>query len=212
MSCGKGFSLFVKFCVWICQWERCPTAQPHACAPWMSQQFLSGLRAWWSALNGTGLLLCVLVWLRQDQMKGFEERLSGYDTPAKGAALRLSTVFSKGILYNVWGLWFFWEKWHLRKKERERQRHISPLVKHPIWQSMEVFLHLLCKIIFVCWDVRESSNHPPFLWEGNGSHKETPASWVETDGTKHMGTSYVYYFTVTWLAFCFSIASPDLLA
>lgn len=141
MSCGKGFSLFVKFCVWICQWERCPTAQPHACAPWMSQQFLSGLRAWWSALNGTGLLLRVLVWLRQDQMKGSEERLSGYDTPAKGAALRLSTVFSKGILYNVWGLWFF-EKNDTYERKKERGKDIFhrwwSILSDRVWKSFYI--------------------------------------------------------------------------
>jgi len=102
----------VKFRLWVCQWEPCPTAQPLACARWVSQQFPSGLRAWWSALAGTGLLLCVLVWLRQDQMKGFEERLSGYDMAARGATLRLSLLYFLKEFSSVRAV-TFGEKLHL---------------------------------------------------------------------------------------------------
>lgn len=48
---------------------------------------------WCSTLNGTGLLPRMLVWLCQDQTRASEERLSGYDMPAKGAAPRLSLLY-----------------------------------------------------------------------------------------------------------------------
>jgi len=54
----------------------------------------------------------VLVWLRQDQMKGFEERLSGYDMAARGATLRLSLLYFLKEFSSVRAV-TFGEKLHL---------------------------------------------------------------------------------------------------
>lgn len=131
-ACGKDFPLLAKFCLWVCQLVQCPAAQLLPYAPRMSQQFPSGLCWWWSTLNGTGLLPCVLVWVHQDQTNGIEKRLSGYDTPAKGAAPRLSLLCCLRSYRRPVG---FGEKKYIYKREREAKT--SPLVSHLSWQDME---------------------------------------------------------------------------
>lgn len=206
----KAFLFFVKFCLWVYQWQWCPTAcavlRPLSCALWMSQRFPSELLVWLSALNGIGLLPYVLVWLCQDQMKGFEERLSGYDTPAKGVAPRLSLLYFLKKFSNVSAV-IFGEKLHLL--QREAKTYFTLGKPSCLTEYGRVFLHLLGKNHTCMLRCKRVINSPS-LWKSNGNLKESPAPWAETDGTKHMGTSYVRYFTVTWLAFCCSTASPGL--
>lgn len=172
-ACGEVSPLFERSCLWEHQQELCP-----------GRPFQAGLGAPAVPLMGLDLTL-------PGPKEGIWRKAVRVHSPAEGAAPRLSLSHFLRENSHARAV-IFGEKMHLWKKGGGKD------LFHPWWTilSERVWDFFFTSVVYNntfmprCERIIKTLS----LWEGSGGLNGTPAPGLETDGTKHTGTSCVLFY------------------